>query len=61
LGPAPAPGCDEPTPRYQTQSNSEYFKWIEESKGDDLYSIVQKDISEMLCHIDVDPLDYMKF
>jgi phosphate transport system protein len=32
---------------------------VEESKGDDLYSIVQKDISEMLCHIDVDPLDYM--
>ncbi|BDY13806.1 PhoU domain-containing protein [Hydrogenimonas cancrithermarum] len=32
---------------------------VEESKGDDLYSIVQKDISEMLCHIDVDPLDFM--
>ena len=32
---------------------------VEESKGDDLYSIVQKDISEMLCHIDIDPLDFM--
>ncbi|RUM44056.1 MAG: hypothetical protein DSY46_06655 [Hydrogenimonas sp.] len=32
---------------------------VEESKGDDLYSIVQKDISEMLYQIDMDPLDFM--
>lgn len=32
---------------------------VEESKGDDLYSIVQKDISELLCRIDVDPLDFI--
>ncbi|WP_457594043.1 phosphate signaling complex PhoU family protein [Hydrogenimonas sp.] len=32
---------------------------VEESKGDDLYAIVQKDISEMLCRIDVDPLDFI--
>lgn len=32
---------------------------VEESKGDDLYSIVQKDIAETLCHIDIDPFDYM--
>jgi len=35
-----------------------YIK-VEESKGDDLYSIVQKDISELLCRIDVDPLDFI--
>ncbi len=32
---------------------------VEESKGDDLYSIVQKDIAETLCHIDIDPFDYI--
>ncbi len=32
---------------------------VEESKGDDLYSIVQKDISEMLCRIDLDPVDFI--
>ena len=32
---------------------------VEESKGDDLYSIVQKDIAETLCHIDIDAFDYM--
>ena len=32
---------------------------VEESKGDDLYSNVQKDISEMFYHIDIDPLDFM--
>ncbi len=32
---------------------------VEESKADDLYSIVQKDISGLLCHVEVDPLDYM--
>ncbi len=32
---------------------------VEESKCDDLYSVVQKDISEMLCRIDVDPLDFI--
>lgn len=32
---------------------------VEESKGDDLYSILQKDISEMFLSIDIDPLDYM--
>jgi len=32
---------------------------VEESKGDDLYSIVQKEISEMLLSVDMDPLDYM--
>jgi phosphate transport system protein len=32
---------------------------VEESKGDDLYSIVQKDISEMLCSVNIDPIDYM--
>ncbi len=35
-----------------------YIK-VEESKGDDLYSIVQKDISEILCRIDVDPFDFI--
>ncbi len=32
---------------------------VEESKGDDLYSIVQKDLSDILYHTDIDPLDFM--
>ena len=32
---------------------------VEESKGDDLYSIVQKDLSDTLYHTDIDPLDFM--
>lgn len=32
---------------------------VEESKSDDLHSIIQKELSEIICKTDIDPVNYM--